>query len=109
MRTLLSACGGLVVSLAGCGGSSGDEARPGDPGTKADYWAITQIQKNFHEATSKKDIALMMSLYAPNATLTIPGQTAVGRSRSAGSGSPSRTRSGQAIGGSRRLRRTRCG
>jgi uncharacterized protein (TIGR02246 family) len=45
---------------------------------KADSWAISQLQQSFHEATSKKDIELMMSLYAPNATLTIPGQTAVG-------------------------------
>ena len=73
------ALGALVVSLAGCGGSSGDEAAQATLERKADYWAITQIQKNFHEATSKKDIALMMSLYAPNATLTIPGQTAVGK------------------------------
>jgi ketosteroid isomerase-like protein len=81
MRTLLraGALGALIVSLAGCGGSSGDEAAQAVLGRKADYWEITQIQKNFHEATSKKDIALMMSLYAPNATLTIPGQTAVGK------------------------------
>jgi ketosteroid isomerase-like protein len=81
MRTPLTvgALGALVVSLAACGGSSGNSASQEALERQADYWAITQLQKNFHEATSKKAIDLMMSLYAPNATLTIPGQTAVGR------------------------------
>lgn len=81
MRTLLigGALGVLVLSLAACGGSSGSSASEETMERQADYWAISQLQKSFHEATSKKDINLMMSLYAPNATLTIPGQTAVGR------------------------------
>ncbi len=46
---------------------------------KADNWEIDQIEKDFHEATTTKDIDLMMSLWAPNATLTVgPGQTARG-------------------------------
>jgi ketosteroid isomerase-like protein len=82
MRTLFiaGALGALAMSLAGCGGSSGDSASE-EVQRQADYWAITQLQKNFHEATSKKDINLMMSLYAPSATLTIPGQTAVGKEK----------------------------
>jgi ketosteroid isomerase-like protein len=73
---VLVVVGALVVSLAACGGSSSaaDELAR----RHSDYWAIDRIQKSFHEATSKKDIDLMMSLWAPNATLTIPGQTAVG-------------------------------
>jgi ketosteroid isomerase-like protein len=80
MRTLVRAVvfGMVAVSLAGCGGSSGSSASE-EVERRADYWAITQLQRKFHEATSKKDIGLMMSLYAPNATLTIPGQTAVGK------------------------------
>ncbi len=80
MRTLLraGALGALVVSLAGCGGSSGSSASEEAMERQADYWAINGLQKSFHRATSKKDIDLMMSLYAPNATLTITGQTAVG-------------------------------
>jgi len=69
----------VVLAFTGCAGSSGKSASQEAVARQADYWAITQLQKNFHEATSKKDIALMMSLYAPNATLTIPGQTAVGK------------------------------
>ena len=80
MRTLVRAVvlGTVAVSLAGCGGSSGSSASE-ERERQADYWAITELQRKFHEATSKKDIGLMMSLYAPNATLTIPGQTAVGK------------------------------
>ena len=83
MRTLLigGALGVLVVLLAACRDSSGSSASGGAMERQADYWAISQLQKSFHEATSKKDIDLMMSLYAPNATLTIPGRTAVGKDR----------------------------
>jgi ketosteroid isomerase-like protein len=42
-------------------------------------WEIDQIERTFHEATTTKDIDLMLSLWAPNATLTVgPGRTATG-------------------------------
>ena len=68
----------LSVVLAACGGSttdsSGDQAR-----RFQDMWEIDQIEKDFHHATTTKDIDLMMSLYAPNATMTVgPGVTAAG-------------------------------
>lgn len=80
MRRLLviGALGVMAISLSACAGSSGNSASQEVTQQQADYWAISQLQRNFHEATSKKDIDLMMSLYAPNATLTIPGRTAVG-------------------------------
>jgi ketosteroid isomerase-like protein len=80
MRTLFRpvALGALIVSLAGCAGSTGDSVSE-ETIRRADFWAISQLQHKFHRATSKKDIDLMMSLYAPNATLTIPGRTAVGK------------------------------
>jgi ketosteroid isomerase-like protein len=63
--------------LAACGssaGSSSDESR-----RFQDMWEIDQIEKDFHHYTTTKDIDLMMSLYAPNATMTVgPGETAVG-------------------------------
>jgi ketosteroid isomerase-like protein len=44
-----------------------------------DMWEIDKIEKDFHEATSTKDIDLMLSLFAPNATFTVGGgETAVG-------------------------------
>jgi ketosteroid isomerase-like protein len=68
----------VLVSLAGCFSSSGGDATEASQ-QKADFWEIDQIEKNFHEATTKKDIDQMMSLWAPSATLTAgPGVTAAG-------------------------------
>ncbi len=68
----------LSVVLVACGGSttdsSGDQAR-----RFQDMWEIDKIEKDFHQATSEKDIKLMLSLYAPNATFTVGGgETAIG-------------------------------
>jgi ketosteroid isomerase-like protein len=68
----------LSVVLVACGGSgtdsSGNQAR-----RFQDMWEIDQIEKQFHHATTTKDIDLMVSLYAPNATMTVgPGATAAG-------------------------------
>jgi ketosteroid isomerase-like protein len=81
MRTLFrpGALGALIVLLAGCGGSTGSSVSEETFQRRADFWEIGQIQQKFHRATSKKDIDLMMSLYARNATLTIPGRTAAGK------------------------------
>ncbi len=81
MRTLLigGAVGVLVLSLAACSGSSASSSEQ-TMQRQADLWSIDQIEKNFHKATSKQNIDLMMSLWAPNATFTIgPGQTLVGK------------------------------
>jgi len=82
MRTLF--IGGalviVVVSLAACGSSSAESASEKAMQRQADLYAIDQIEKNFHKATSKHDIDLMMSLWAPNATFTTePGQTLTGK------------------------------
>lgn len=67
----------LSVVLVACGSSadsSGDQAQ-----RFQDMWEIDQIEKDFHQSTSLKDIELMLSLYAPNATFTVGGgETAVG-------------------------------
>jgi hypothetical protein len=68
----------LGVILAACGGSnagsSGDQAR-----RFQDMWEIDKIEKDFHHATTTKDIDLMVGLFAPNATMTIgDGETASG-------------------------------
>lgn len=81
MRTLLigATIGVLVVALSACGGSSGSSAADVVQQQKANMYEISQIEKTFHEAISKKDINLMMSLFAPNATATFgPGQTVSG-------------------------------
>ena len=79
---VIVAVGALVISLAAFGGSSGSSAANQELQRKADLYSIDQIEKNFHKATSRKGIDLMMSLWAPNATFTIgPGQTVAGRSQ----------------------------
>lgn len=80
MRRLLigGALGVLMISLAACSSASGTETTD-EMQRQADYWEIDQIEKNFHQATTLKDIDLMMSLWAPDATFTAgPGATAAG-------------------------------
>ena len=71
--------GAVVLALSACGGSSGSSASDQALQRQADIYAISQIERSFHESMSKKDIDLMMGLWAPNATLTVgPGDTAAG-------------------------------
>jgi uncharacterized protein (TIGR02246 family) len=84
MRTLLiggvSAVVVVVVTLAACGGSSSSSTSEQTTQRQANLYSIDQVEKNFHKATSKHDIELMMSLWAPNATFTTsPGQTLTGK------------------------------
>ena len=85
MRTLfiggtLGALVVLVVALSACGGSSGRSASDQAMERQADSYAISLIERNFHEAISKKDIDEMVSLFAPHATGTFgPGQTVTGK------------------------------
>lgn len=75
-----SALGVLLILIVACGGSSTSSATEQTLQRKADFYDIDKIEKDFHEATTKKDIDLMVSLWSPNATLTVgPGQTATGR------------------------------
>lgn len=68
----------ISVVLAACtgptDGSSGEQGR-----RFQDMWEIDQIEKDFHHATTTKNIDLMMGLFAPNATMTVgAGETASG-------------------------------
>ena len=81
MRKLMIGCaiGVLVVGLAACTNSGTSSATEQAQQHEADMWEIDQIEKDFHKATTTKDIDLMMGLWAPNATLTIgPELTAAG-------------------------------
>jgi ketosteroid isomerase-like protein len=82
MRTLL--IGGLlgifVFALSACGSSSGSSTSDEAMQRKSDLYEISQIERSFHEAISKKDINELVSLFAPNATGTFgPGKTVAGR------------------------------
>jgi ketosteroid isomerase-like protein len=68
----------IVLGLVACGDDAADPAAE-QARAQSDYWQIDQIEKDFHHATTEKDIDLMMSLFAPNATMTVgPGVTASG-------------------------------
>ena len=80
MRTLFTggAVVALVLMLAACGGSNGSSSAETQAQHEADVYAISQIERNFHESISKKNIDQMISLFAPNATCTFgPGRDGV--------------------------------
>ena len=82
MRKLLlgGALAALVVALSACGGSSGSSASDEAMQQQADYYAISQIERDFHEAISKKNIDQLVGLFADNATGTFgPGKTVTGK------------------------------
>jgi hypothetical protein len=79
MRILLIAAA-LAVVLSGCGGSSGTSEKAEAVQSQVDRYEISQIERSFHEAISKKNIDEMVGLFAPNATGTFgPGKTVTGR------------------------------
>ena len=68
---------GLGVLIAGNGAwgkSSGTSAQK-----LAERYRIDNIEKTWHKAASRKNLDLMMSLWAQKATLTIAGQTYSGK------------------------------
>jgi len=68
----------ISVVLAACSGSDAGSTSDGAQRVQ-DMWEIEQIEKAFHGATAHQDIDQMVSLFAPNATMTVgPGETAVG-------------------------------
>jgi ketosteroid isomerase-like protein len=72
----------LAFALSGCGGSSSSSASRDAAHRDADLYAISQIERKFHEAISKKDIDLMVGLFAEHATGTFrPGQTVSGKAQ----------------------------
>ena len=82
MRRLLIAgvLGVVLIPLAACRSSSTSSEAQQDLQQKADMWEIDQIEKNFHKATTLKDLDLLMSLWAPHATLSIGSElTASGK------------------------------
>ena len=68
----------LPVSLAACGGSDQSSASQAQQ-QNADKYAIEQIESNWHKASSTKDVDLMMSLWAPDATFNNGSDTLTGK------------------------------
>jgi len=68
----------LALAAGGCG-SAKESAATRALQRKADIEAIDQIEKTWHKASSKKDVALMMTLWAPDATFNIGTETLTGK------------------------------
>lgn len=77
MRRILMVAA-LAVALVACG-SGTDEASQLALKDKSDRYQIEQIEVTWHRASSTKDVDLMMTLWAPNATATLGGQTYTGK------------------------------
>ena len=69
----------LPASLASCATSGASPAAASDVQKQADLYAINQIEVKWHQAASKKDVDLMMTLWADNATFTTASQTYSGK------------------------------
>jgi ketosteroid isomerase-like protein len=71
----------LAVSLAACGGSGKQSAAQQQTQRKADLYAIEQIEKTWHKASSTHDVNLMMTLWASDATDNIGTETLTGKAQ----------------------------
>ena len=67
----------LAGMLVSCGG--GDKEALKAAQKQADILAIEHIESTWHKASSLKDLNLMMSIWADDATATLGSQTYVGR------------------------------
>jgi len=84
IRTLFAGCAlaGLVVALAtGCSATSSASASAKNATIlkEANLYQIDQIEQKWHEATSKQNLNLMMSLWAPGAVFSIGTDTYTGK------------------------------
>ena len=70
----------LALSLAACG-SGHETASQVALQKRSDTLAIEQIEVNWHKASSTKDIDLMMSLWAEDATFTAGTTTYTGKAQ----------------------------
>jgi uncharacterized protein (TIGR02246 family) len=69
----------LAGSVAACGSGGSSAALATNVQKQADLYAINQIEVKWHQAASTKDLDLMMSLWADNATFTTASQTYSGK------------------------------
>ena len=72
---------GLILAGAAAACSPAASTSTPDPGLQrqADLYGIEQLEVIFHKAASSKDIELMMSIWADNATLVLGAQTYTGK------------------------------
>jgi hypothetical protein len=71
----------LLVPLTAFGGTSASISRNDEVQRLADLYQIDQIEVKFHRATSKHDLKLMMSLWAPGSVFNIDQKTLTGKTQ----------------------------
>ena len=78
MFRLIATLGAIVIVLSGCGTAAPPAAAGSDLQHQADLYGINQIEVTWHAASSRKDVDLMMSIWAKDATFTTAGKTYTG-------------------------------
>ena len=68
----------LVVLLTACG-SKKPSAQSQAVQKNAEHYEIDQIERTWHRASSRQDVDLMMTLWAPDATLSVGTDTYSGK------------------------------
>jgi uncharacterized protein (TIGR02246 family) len=78
-RILVTGLAGLALTalLAACGGSNDSTSNAAS--SDAEKYAIDQIEVKWHKASSTKDVDLIVSLFADDATFTIGPETLTGK------------------------------
>jgi len=79
MRRIVVLGVALAVVLAGCGSSSKKSTVGPEAQRQADLYAIDQIERTWHKASSTHDVNLMMTLWAPDATFNNGTETLNGK------------------------------
>jgi ketosteroid isomerase-like protein len=79
MPKLLIVTIALVGSLLACGSGTAAPHAASAVQVQADLYAIDQIEVTWHKASTTKDLDLIMSLWADNATFTVGPQTFTGK------------------------------
>jgi len=68
-----------ALALTGCGGSSSPSAADQTVRRLAALYEIDQIERTWHQAASTHNLDLMMSIWAPGATMSYGGLTYTGK------------------------------
>ena len=79
MKKFLAAACETAMVVAGAAYGARDRGSDLSVQKQVDLYQISKIEKTWHRSTSKKDLDMMMSIWAPNATMTIGGATYTGK------------------------------
>jgi ketosteroid isomerase-like protein len=79
MRRIVVLAVALAALLAGCGSSSKKSTSGQEVQRQSDLYAIDQIERTWHKASSTHNVDLMMTLWAPDATFNNGTETLNGK------------------------------